>query len=112
MNDQERTPKYGSPDGQHPHVPGHDPLGTGMPRQQEAWPSEPAEDAPAPEAETGASAGEAPVDEADAAPEAGDAPAGDGAPLGGDDNTEDQLTADTAVERDALKSLDPDDTPA
>ena len=40
------------------------------------------------------------------------AEAGRDAPLGGDENTEDQLTADTAVERDALKSLDPDDTPA
>lgn len=40
-------------------------------------------------------------------------PPGEGdAPLGGDENTEDQLTADTAVERDALKSLDPDDSPA
>ena len=38
--------------------------------------------------------------------------ADDDAPLGGDENTEDQLTADTAVERDALKALDPDDTPA
>lgn len=36
----------------------------------------------------------------------------DGAPLGGDERTEEQLGADTAVERDALKSLDPDDTPA
>lgn len=36
----------------------------------------------------------------------------DDAPLGGDQSTEDRLEADTAVEEDALKSLDPDDTPA
>ncbi|MFJ4046239.1 hypothetical protein ACIPV2_10885 [Microbacterium sp. NPDC089987] len=86
----EQTPMYGSPDGQHPHVPGHDPLGSGLPRQQEAR-----------QAQTEASAD-------DTASE----PVDDDAPLGGDENTEDQLTADTAVERDALKSLDPDDTPA
>lgn len=88
MNEQERTPKYGSPDGQHPHVPGHDPLGSGMPRQPEFRQAQPT-------ASTDSSTG-------------GD----DDAPLGGDENTEDQLTADTAVERDALKALDPDDTPA
>ncbi|MFS2279693.1 hypothetical protein V2S04_02580 [Microbacterium sp. OR21] len=88
MNEQERTPKYGSPDGQHPHVPGHDPLGSGMPRQPEFRQAQPT-------ASTGSSTG-----------------ADDDAPLGGDENTEDQLTADTAVERDALKALDPDDTPA
>ncbi|MCC2028910.1 hypothetical protein [Microbacterium tenebrionis] len=36
----------------------------------------------------------------------------DGAPVGGDKTTEDQLDADNAVEEDQLKSLDPDDTPA
>ncbi|WP_341977512.1 hypothetical protein [Microbacterium sp. LWO13-1.2] len=35
-----------------------------------------------------------------------------GAPLGGDDVTEDQLQADNPTERDTLKSLDPDDSPA
>lgn len=40
-----------------------------------------------------------------------DAPA-DGAPLGGDETTEEQLTADNAVEEDTLRMLDPDDTPA
>ena len=102
MNDQERTPKYGSPDGQHPHVPGHDPLGSGMPRQQDwrqAQPSDSAED-------------DASADASADAPAPDSAPGDDGAPLGGDENTEEQLTADTAVERDALKSLDPDDTPA
>jgi hypothetical protein len=111
MNDQERTPKYGSPDGLHPHVPGHDPMGSGLPRQPES-PTAPSSAS----AETGpvdedALADEdAPVDE-DALADA-DAPADEDAPLGGDENTEGQLTADTAVERDALKSLDPDDTPA
>lgn len=42
----------------------------------------------------------------DDGPERGDAP------LGGDQSTEDRLEADTAVEEDALKALDPDDTPA
>lgn len=37
---------------------------------------------------------------------------GDDAPLGGDETTEDQLDADNAVEKDMLKSLDPDDNPA
>ncbi|MGW9628298.1 hypothetical protein [Microbacterium sp. NPDC055521] len=101
----EQTPMYGSSDGQHPHVPGHDPLGSGLPRQQDATQAEP--DAPADDASE-------PADEAAGTGPGDDAPesVGDGAPLGGDQNTEDQLTADTAVERDALKSLDPDDTPA
>lgn len=92
--DEERTPKYGSPDGQHPHVPGHDPLGSGLPRQQDVSAPEPA------------------ASDDQTRDESASAPADDDAPLGGDENTEDQLTADTAVERDALKSLDPDDTPA
>ena len=37
---------------------------------------------------------------------------GDDAPLGGDDTTEEQLDADNAVEKDMLKTLDPDDSPA
>ena len=102
MNEHERTPKYGSPDGQHPHVPGHDPLGSGMPRQPEFRQAQPT-----------ASADSSPAS-ADSSPASGDSSpvADDDAPLGGDENTEDQLTADTAVERDALKALDPDDTPA
>lgn len=35
-----------------------------------------------------------------------------GAPLGGDEGTEDQLDADNPTEKDTLKSLDPDDSPA
>lgn len=42
----------------------------------------------------------------------GRAGGGDDAPLGGDETTEEQLDADTAVEQDALKALDPDDSPA
>jgi hypothetical protein len=38
--------------------------------------------------------------------------AGGGAPLGGDETTEEQLDADNAVEEDALESLNPDDSPA
>ncbi|HCS59998.1 MAG TPA: hypothetical protein DIW46_01170 [Microbacterium sp.] len=34
------------------------------------------------------------------------------APLGGDDTTEEQLDADNEVEKDSLKTLDPDDAPA
>lgn len=36
----------------------------------------------------------------------------DGAPLGGDETTEENLQADNAVEEDQLESLDPDDPPA
>lgn len=36
----------------------------------------------------------------------------DGAPLGGDETTEQNLEADNPVEEDALESLDPDDSPA
>lgn len=36
----------------------------------------------------------------------------DGAPLGGDETTQEQLHADNAVEEDALKALNPDDPPA
>jgi hypothetical protein len=39
------------------------------------------------------------------------AQAGDNAPLGGDEGTQDQLTADNAVEEDMLKALDPDAAP-
>ncbi|MBY6062175.1 hypothetical protein [Microbacterium esteraromaticum] len=74
---------------QRPHVPGHNPLGTGMPRQRDTT--------------------EMPDDDTD---DDGDVPV-DGAPspLGGSKTTEDQLTADTELEKDALKALDPDDTP-
>lgn len=37
---------------------------------------------------------------------------GSDAPTGGDKTTEEELEADNAVEEDALKALDPDDTPA
>lgn len=36
----------------------------------------------------------------------------DDAPLGGDDTTEEQLDADNEVEKDMLKTLDPDAPPA
>jgi len=39
-------------------------------------------------------------------------PGADDAPLGGDQGTEDELTADNPVEQDTLESLDPDDSPA
>lgn len=42
----------------------------------------------------------------------GDASPDRGAPLGGDETTEEQLTADNEVEDDSLKTLDPDDPPA
>ncbi|WP_336644389.1 hypothetical protein [Microbacterium sp. USHLN186] len=100
---QQPTPKYGSPAGQHPHVPGHDPLGSGMPRLPEPL-------------QGFASATASPSDDTSGGDATGDDDAAplleEDAPLGGDENTEEQLTADTAVERDALKSLDPDDTPA
>ncbi|MGB3377115.1 MAG: hypothetical protein WBA87_18485 [Microbacterium sp.] len=89
--------------GQHPHTPGQDPQGSGKPRDRDAVPSDPQD-----------SRGRAPVDpESQRAPRHGDGleHAGD-APFGGDQSTEDRLQADTAVEEDALKSLDPDDTPA
>lgn len=53
---------------------------------------------------SGSDSGEAVDDSGDAADER--------APLGGDRSTEERLEADTAVEEDALKALDPDDTPA
>lgn len=73
---------------QAPHVPGQ---GSGMPRQRDAEAVPPREPADAESAES---------------------PQGHGAPLGGSKVTEEQLSADTDVERDALKALDPDDTPA
>ena len=82
----------GSDAGQRPHVPGHDPLGSGMPRQRDVAQ---ARSDPAPENE-------------DRTPPPGE----EDSPLGGTEVTEEGLTADTAVERDALKSLDPDDSPA
>lgn len=45
-------------------------------------------------------------------PENDAAHGGGDAPVGGDDTTAEQLGADNAVEEDALKALDPDDTPA
>ncbi|WP_341955445.1 hypothetical protein [Microbacterium sp. LWH13-1.2] len=42
----------------------------------------------------------------------GDASPDRDAALGGDKNTEEQLTADNEVEEDALRSLNPDDAPA
>ncbi|WP_431075571.1 hypothetical protein [Microbacterium phyllosphaerae] len=42
----------------------------------------------------------------------GDASPDRDAAIGGDENTEDQLTADNEVERDTLRTLDPNDTPA
>ncbi len=42
----------------------------------------------------------------------GDASPDRDASLGGDEHTEEQLSADTEVDRDTLRTLDPDDTPA
>ncbi|APH46831.1 hypothetical protein BMW26_15030 [Microbacterium sp. 1.5R] len=42
----------------------------------------------------------------------GDASPDRDAAIGGDENTEDQLTADNEVEQDTLRTLDPNDTPA
>lgn len=81
--------------GQHPHSPGLDPLGTGRPREPEHRQARPDEDGQ----DVGDRTGER-------------TPDGTDAPLGGDQSTEERLDADTAVEEDALKSLDPDDTPA
>ncbi len=39
------------------------------------------------------------------------AEAGDNAPLGGDEGTQNELQADNAVEEDMLKALDPDAAP-
>ena len=99
MND-EREPQN---TGQHPHSPGQDPQGSGEPRDRGALPDDPQ-----------TPQGGAPVvPESQRAPRHDDHPDGeDDAPLGGDQSTEDRLEADTAVEEDALKSLDPDDTPA
>ncbi|REJ08374.1 hypothetical protein DY023_01180 [Microbacterium bovistercoris] len=88
--------------GQYPHTPGQDPLGSGEPRLPGSHSGVP-EDNPAhntaPDGRFGGGQEELPGDDQDA-------------PLGGDENTEEQLEADNAVEADALKSLDPDDTPA
>jgi len=85
---------------QHPHTPGQDPQGSGEPRDRSTLPDDPQD----------------PQDRAPVEPESQRAPRrdddGDDAPLGGDQSTEDRLEADTAVEEDALKGLDPDDTPA
>lgn len=117
MSDETKEPsEHGVTDpavGLHPHVPGHDPLGTGQPRERDAvWggPRDPAPGAPETDASEAVSAADsAGPDDAGA----DDAGADDGgAPLGGDESTEERLEADTAVEEDALKALDPDDTPA
>lgn len=83
--------------GQYPHIPGQDPRGSGKPRNTAAsrW-------------RTSATADESEHSSASD----GERGPGQDAALGGDKITEDQLEADTAVEADALKSLDPDDTPA
>lgn len=120
--------------GQYPHTPGQNPQGSGEPRHLNT----PDAGAAAADAGTGAGAGAADAEGgadagagsdagadtdagaagADAAPSADGGAAADaasadqGSPLGGDETTEEQLEADTAVERDALKMLDPDDTPA
>lgn len=113
---QHPTPKYGSPAGQHPHVPGQDPLGSGMPRLPEplegfasatASPGDEPSDADTSDATSGGDKSGDDTSDSGASPLPEEH-----APLGGDENTEEQLTADTALERDALKSLDPDDTPA
>lgn len=58
----------------------------------------------------GAGPSEGPVDEAvDSG--SGAAPTGENAPTGGDALTDEQLTADNAVEEDTLKGLDPDNPP-
>jgi hypothetical protein len=100
MNDQSR---YAQDAGQHPHTPGEDPRGSGQPRETPARQSG---------AEPDAVHSGAPEDN----PQHNTAPDGlpgdqDDAPLGGDRTTQQQLEADTPVEEDALKSLDPDDTP-
>lgn len=99
---------------QHPHTPGQDPQGSGEPRepagptgQDDAPPSAPV----VPESQRDHSGDPADNPEHNTAPDGRKGIGGD-APLGGDQNTEDQLEADTAVEQDALKSLDPDDSPA
>ena len=89
--------------GQYPHIPGQDPQGSGQPRQPGAEtltgdPDDNPEHNTAPDGVPG-DRQSAPGDDQDA-------------PLGGDETTEDQLDADTAVEADAVKALDPDDTPA
>ncbi|MFE6997056.1 hypothetical protein ACFVAE_13910 [Microbacterium sp. NPDC057659] len=91
MSDPQRTPPSA---GQYPHTPGQDPKGSGEPRETSAHTGLP-EDNPAHNTAPDGRSGE-----------------GQDAPLGGDDTTEEQLEADNAVEADALKSLDPDDTPA
>lgn len=60
----------------------------------------------------GALQGDASADGAKGGAIQGDASPDRGAPLGGDETTEEQLTADNEVEDDSLKTLDPDDPPA
>jgi hypothetical protein len=60
----------------------------------------------------GAIQGDADPDESTGGAIQGDAGENREAPLGGDETTRDQLTAENAVESDMLKTLDPDDPPA
>ncbi|MGP6170608.1 hypothetical protein ACTU6U_02550 [Microbacterium sp. A196] len=53
-----------------------------------------------------------PADESRPEESAADVARTDDAPLGGDKTTEEQLHADNEVEEDALKALNPDDSPA
>ncbi|WP_067250508.1 hypothetical protein [Microbacterium resistens] len=113
--------------GQQPHTPGQDPRGSGEPRQPEDDAVEP--DATDPdlvvadrslaeqEGATGAghvrdedSASDEPRTDPEA-PQEQTAPRQD-APLGGDESTQERLQADTEVEEDAIRGLDPDDSPA
>lgn len=91
--------------GQYPHTPGQDPAGSGAPHETRRT-------ADARDSDEGGHTGI--PEENPAHNTAPDGVPGDeeDAPLGGDETTESQLDADTAVERDALKSLDPDDSPA
>jgi hypothetical protein len=87
--------------GQRPHTPGQDPQGSGEPRDGDVQP----DSAQAAEARD-------PGSPDSSTPGRDEGPDETGAPLGGDRSTQERLEADTAVEEDALKALDPDDTPA
>ena len=108
MDDMDRTP--------HPEEPAEGALASGDDRPHRTpHPEEPAEGA----AGTGAAHSGDPEDnpEHNTAPDgqvgdAGQDDTGGKAPLGGHDTTEEQLDADNAVERDTLKTLDPEDPPA
>ncbi|WP_309128188.1 hypothetical protein [Microbacterium sp.] len=121
MSDQHSSPRDDA--GQYPHSPGQDPDGSGEPRQPEPTGQEdsPPRSPVVPESQRDTAGGAEQPGGHTGAPEdipahntAPDGQPGDSgdAPLGGDETTEQQLEADTAVERDALKGLDPDDSPA